>query len=60
MKKHDHHKYGEGVPTKDTPEGFDDKSCCKGAPGYRTDYSETMQPHRGPRTYPSVRIIMGK
>lgn len=59
MKKGDERKYGDGVSTRETPENFEDKECCKGSPGFRTDYSQTMEPSRGPRTYPSVRIIEG-
>ena len=60
MKKGDERKYGDGVSKNETPTTFDDKECCKGSPGFRTDYSETMEPCRGARTYPSVRIVMGK
>lgn len=60
MKPHDHHKYGEGVSKYDTKHSFDDSQCCKGSPGFRTDYEDTMQPHRGSRTYPSVMIINGR
>ncbi len=56
-KKADHHKYGDGYSTRATPASFSDADCCKGSPGYRTDYSMTMQPIRGPRTYPSVVVI---
>jgi len=59
-KKADHHKYGDGFSTQATPDSFSDQECCKGTPGFRTDYSMTMQPIRGPRTYPSVVVIMGQ
>lgn len=60
MKKGDERKYGDGVSKNETPITFRDEECCKGSPGFRTDYSETMEPSRGPRTYPSVTIISGK
>ncbi len=60
MKKGDHHKYGDGISKNANPSTFDDSACCKGSPGYRTDFSETMQPQRGERTYPSVQVILGK
>ena len=60
MKKGDQYKYGEGVSKNATPETFDDRECCKGFPGFRTDYSETMEPHRGSRTYPSVNLVFGR
>ena len=56
----DANQYGEGVPEKPSKERTSKEECCKGSPGFRTDYSETMEPCRGPRTYPSVKIIMGK
>lgn len=59
MKKGDERKYGEGISTQELPDRFEDKECCKGSPGFRTDYSQTMEPYRGPRTYPSVTIIEG-
>ncbi len=60
MKKGDEYKYGDTPSTSVTPEKFSDSECCKGTPGFRTDYSETMEPSRGDRTYPSVHIVMGK
>ena len=60
LKKGDHHKYGDGLSTTSTPESFEDKTCCKGSPGFRTDYSETMEPLRGPRTYDSVQLVIGR
>ena len=59
MKKGDEKKYGEGPSKRETPETFSDSECCKGSPGFRTDYSDTMEPSRGSRTYPSVQIING-
>jgi hypothetical protein len=59
MKKGDQRKYGDGISKNSTPDNFADSECCKGSPGFRTDYSETMEPSRGPRTYPSVKIIEG-
>lgn len=60
MKQGDIRKYGEGISKNATKDGFEDGECCKGSPGFRTDYSDSMEPSRGPRTYPSVKIIMGK
>ncbi len=60
MKKGDEKKYGDGVSKYETPKEFSDKECCKGSPGFRTDYADSMEPCRGPRTYPSVTIINGK
>ena len=60
MKKGDVRKYGDGISTNITPDRFEDKECCKGTPGFRTDYAQTMEPSRGPRTYPSVKIIQGR
>ena len=60
MKRGDQKKYGDGISKNATPETFQDSECCKGSPSFRTDYSQTMEPSRGPRTYPSVQIIMGK
>lgn len=58
MRIPDVYKYGEGVPEKASKERSSDE-CCKGSPGFRTDYSQTMEPSRGPRTYPSVELIIG-
>ena len=60
MKRGDEKKYGDGISTTETPVNQSDKECCKGSPDFRTDYSETMEPSRGARTYPSVQIIQGK
>jgi len=60
MKPHDQHKYGDGISKNDTQHSFKDKACCKGSPGFRTDYEDTMEPHRGARTYPSVIVVNGK
>ena len=57
MKKSDPHKYGHGIPLTDEREPSDE--CCKGDPRFRTDYADSMEPSRGPRTYPSVKIIEG-
>lgn len=59
MKLSDVYKYGEGVPEKQSKDQISKEECCKGSPGFRTDYNQTMEPSRGPRTYPSVRIIEG-
>lgn len=55
MKKSD--EYGEGVPMNKNPSK---EIPCKGPSQFRTDYKETMEPSRGPRTYSSVQIIEGK
>ena len=60
MKKGDQRKYGEGTSKNATLMTFEDKACCKGSPRFRTDYADTMEPSRGPRTYPSVKIIEGR
>lgn len=57
MELPDVYKYGEGVPQKPSKERSSKEECCKGTPGFRTDFSQTMEPLRGPRTYPSVRIV---
>jgi hypothetical protein len=59
MKKGDQRKYGDGISNNPTPDRYSDEECCKGSPGFRTDYSDSMEPSRGPRTYPSVKIIEG-
>jgi hypothetical protein len=51
--------YGEGIPSGKST-NMESQSVCKGNPNLRTNYSETMEPSRGSRTYPSVRIIEGK
>lgn len=56
----DVYKYGEGVPSKDMNSEYNNKEYIGEHPGFRTDYSQTMEPNRGPRTYPSVEIISGK
>jgi len=50
-------KYGEGVPTKGTSK---EKEYVGEPEGFRTDFSDTMEPYRGARTYPSVEIFRGR
>lgn len=61
MKKSNPYRYGEGVPMQIEESYSESIDCgCKKDPRFRTDYADTMEPSRGPRTYPSVRIIEGR
>lgn len=60
MSKNIDYKYGKEAESSLPSRDYNENECCKGDPRFRTDYSESMEPSRGPRTYPSVEIIRGK
>lgn len=59
MELPDVYKYGEGIPMGKMSVEKRKKIKANKFGEFRTDFSQTMEPWRGTRTYPSVKIIEG-